>query len=48
MRANHAAGTEVGPGDAKTPARADKVKDLASPGTYQCVKIGLTLRIIET
>jgi hypothetical protein len=39
---------QVSPDDVITPARADKVKDLVSPGIYQRVKNGLTMKIVET
>jgi len=39
---------QVQPDDVITPARADKVKDLVSPGVYQRVKNGLAIKIVET
>ncbi len=39
---------QVSPDDVITPAKADKVKDLVSPGVYQRVRNGLTMKIGET
>lgn len=39
---------QVQPDDVITPDRADKVKDLVSPGVYQRVKNGLAMKIVET
>lgn len=39
---------QVNPDDVITPERADKVKDVVSPGIYQRVKNGLTMKIVET
>src|SRR5208282_2628838 len=39
---------QVSPDDVITPAKADKVKDLVSPGVYQRVKNGLAMKIVET
>lgn len=39
---------QVSPDDVITPAKADKVKDLVSPGVYQRVKNGLAMKIAET
>ncbi len=39
---------QVQPDDVITPAKADKVKDLVSPGVYQRVKNGLAMKIVET
>jgi hypothetical protein len=38
---------DVQPGDVITPADADKVKDLVSPGLHWCVQFGLPMRIVE-
>jgi len=42
------AGAQVQPDDVITPAKADKVKDLVSPGVLQRVKNGLAMKIVET
>lgn len=42
------ASAQVHPDDVITPERADKVKDLVSPGVYQRVKNGLAMKIVET
>ncbi len=39
---------QVQPDDLITPERADKIKDLVSPGVYQRVRNGLTMKIAET
>jgi hypothetical protein len=39
---------QVNPDDVITPEKADKVKDLVSPGVYQRVKNGLAMKIVET
>ncbi|MGH7804686.1 MAG: DUF1329 domain-containing protein [Candidatus Binatia bacterium] len=43
-----AAIADVAPGDKITPANADKVKDLVSPGMEWCVKRGMPMKIVET
>jgi hypothetical protein len=42
------ASAQVSPDDVITPAKADKVKDLVSPGVFLRVKNGLTMKIAET
>lgn len=39
---------QVQPDDVINPGKADKVKDLVSPGVYQRVKNGLAMKIVET
>jgi hypothetical protein len=42
------ASAQVEPDDLITPSKADKVKDLVSPGVYQRVKNGLAMKIVAT
>jgi len=39
---------QVKPGDFITPANADKVKDLVSPGEYWRVANGMSMKIVPT